>query len=174
MALSSQIISDFKGAAKSIFDAMVSTSVQNYVYQPRKINPVTGVYELTGQCYHVRAAVVTVPVNRIKKENYHVGDMLAYVLFDEIDFAIRPGSEFRLPLRVGVDQNIIDSNDDCFDTGDIIVGGSSFLTPVDFIIAGDSLLEIVTSILETYKIYTIVGVDVDGAEAAYKLHLRAK
>ena len=174
MALTTQLQSDFKAAGKAIFDSMVSTVVQNYVYAPRKIDPVTGQYELTGQCYHVRAAVITVPRNRIKKENYHFGDMVAYVLFDEIDFAIRPGSEFRLPLRVGVDQNIINSNDNCFATGDIIVGGSSFLTPADFIIAGDSLLEIVTSILETYKIYTIVGVEVDGAEAAYKLHLRVK
>jgi hypothetical protein len=175
MGLNADLTLQFKSAALSIFDNMVSSDILGYVFLPNVIDPITQIVA-PGECQAVRSIVIEITRDRFNTgqgDFYDVGDTVCYIVYDEVGFVIRPGSEFGLPFDP--DLLLIDPNSNCFPVEGPIVAGDSTLSPADFVISGDSTSILpIDSVSMSMKRYTIDNIKVDAAEAAYTFLIRLK
>lgn len=171
MAINAKLTSDFKKAALDIFDSMVSSAVLCTVFQPTKVDPVTGGYK-PGACVSVRCVIPSVPLNRVANDNYETGTATAYIVFDEVPFRIVPGCEIRQPLDSTVE--VVDPNAECPPySGDIDAEDSDPVT-TDTIDAGGAIVSNPVTSDRDFAIYTVIDAKVDAAEAVYTLTIRLK
>ena len=132
MGLNTKSTNRYKNAADNIFSSMVSSTSLAYLYEPNIIDPITQAWT-EGACQTVESVIPKFHFNKFNPSNptqidqvVTLGDVVAYVKFDDVVGVIQPSWEFKLP--VADDLNIIMATltpADCFESGTIAAGDST-------------------------------------------------